>query len=102
MPELSSNLETRLTEFLDTGPPLKEMMHRIENWQLAHDAEHKKLEEEMRRDTASYGFRLKSLEASAGRGWAGAVRMALIIMLAVGSGYAVRAASIPSSPLQAH
>lgn len=93
MPEFTPNLETKLNEFLDTGGTLKETLSRLADWQLAHDAAHKKLTEDSERNTASYHYRISTLEAAAGKGWSGAIRTALIIMLAAGSGYAVRAAA---------
>lgn len=99
--ELPTELEKKLSEFLQTMSPLRDVMTRIVDWQHAHDAEHRSLKTEVQRSIDSQNYRLQSLEATAGRGWMGFLRTALLIMLAAGSGYAVRAAVAPATPTPA-
>jgi hypothetical protein len=99
---LPGELETKLTEFLQMMSPLRDVMASIVEWHTAHDAEHRTLKSEMQKSMDSYHFRLRSLEAASGRGWMGLVRTTLIILLAAGSGYAVRAAVVPATMAAAH
>lgn len=97
----SPTLEAKLTAFLDAAPRIKETLAGISDWQIAHSAEHRALEERLNRDTKSYHFRISTLEATAGRGWIPAVRMALLIALAAFGGYAAHATKVSSVPAAA-
>ena len=88
-PELSVDLETRLTEFLQVAPPLRETLTTIVDRLNEQDAARESFKKEVQENLESHHFRLRMLEAAAGRGWMGIARIALIAVLAAGSGYAI-------------
>ena len=96
--ELPEILETQLTDFLKSGQPMREEMRdlvvKLVTWQVEHDAAHRKLNDELRLGLDSHHFRLSSLEAVAGRGRTRILRMAFVALIAVGTGYALRAATV--------
>ena len=94
---LPEDLEGKLAEFLQSMSPLREVMASIADWQLNHNAEHDKLTVKLQETLDSHSFRIRNLEASAGRGWAGTLRTVAIILVAAGSGYAIRAISDPTA-----
>jgi hypothetical protein len=86
---MEPDTEAQLKEFLTSAAPLRKAVASIADWQNGHDAEHRKLQNGLE----SQSFRLQSLEAATGRGWSGAVRTIVLVLIGLGGGYVIRGSS---------